>query len=38
MRRKATRATLLEFYESADGDDIERYLDVVDLLRIDTGT
>jgi len=34
---QVTTKTLLEFYESEDGKDIERYLDVLELLRIETG-
>ena len=35
---QTTTKTLLEFYESTDGKDIERYLDVVELLGDKTGT
>ncbi len=34
MDRPAATATLLEFYEDADGEEIEKYLNVVELLRI----
>ncbi len=38
MTRGAATATLLEFYEDAGEKDIKRYLDVVELLRIEAGT
>ena len=38
MNREAATATLLEFYESANVRDIDRYLDVVESLRLETGT
>ncbi len=36
MDRPAATATLLEFYEDAGEKDITKYLDVVELLRIET--
>ena len=35
MDRETATETLLEFYDNANGKDIEKYLDVVDLLRVE---
>ncbi len=36
MDRGAAMETLLEFYESVDGEAIDKYLDVVELLRVES--
>ncbi len=38
MNRAAATATMLEFCEDAGAEDIDKYLDVVELLRIEAGT